>query len=376
MAPNQHCSYADLVDRIDHIDPKKYAATRNFLDGHVTWLSPFITHGILNTKQLGHALISKYGAQHSYKFLSELGWREFYHRTWQAQGNNIHSDIKRPQENVIRSEIPTVFLNAKTGINAVDTSITTLLETGTIHNHARMWLASLIANICQTQWQEPAAWMYYHLLDGDLASNSLSWQWIAGTFSHRKYIANQENINRYSHTSQQNTPIDLDYSQLSERTTPNHWAERYNWRNAHPTTQLPTTTLRQPIKSNETVALHSIWNLSQDFAKCHTDRHILVLEPSHFERFPISQKRINFILHWAKQIPNIEILSDEITQLPGDLTNAHLIHQEHPACLHWPGQKREREWLFPETTRAYASFSSFWKHAQQEVGLKKHKTHQ
>mgnify|MGYP006195700273 CR=1 FL=1 len=60
-----------------------------------------------------------------------------------------------------------------------------------------MYLAAMVCNNAKSHWLTPARWMYYHLLDGDLASNALSWQWVAGTFSHKKYIANQQNINKY-----------------------------------------------------------------------------------------------------------------------------------------------------------------------------------
>ncbi|MEO5685193.1 MAG: FAD-binding domain-containing protein [Chitinophagaceae bacterium] len=65
---------------------------------------------------------------------------------------------------------------AKTGITAIDEQITLLYETGYMHNPVRMYLAGITCNIGKAHWLQPARWMYYHLLDGDLASNSLSWQ--------------------------------------------------------------------------------------------------------------------------------------------------------------------------------------------------------
>jgi deoxyribodipyrimidine photo-lyase len=63
-----------------------------------------------------------------------------------------------------------------------------------------MYIASLACNVAQSQWRIPAKWMYYHLLDADWASNALSWQWVAGTNSNKKYFANQNNINKYCFT--------------------------------------------------------------------------------------------------------------------------------------------------------------------------------
>ena len=84
-----------------------------------------------------------------------------------------------------------------------------------MHNHLRMYTAAICCNIGQYHWLQPAKWMYYHLLDGDWGSNALSWQWVAGTNSHKKYIANQENINKYCFTKDENTFLDKSYAELS-----------------------------------------------------------------------------------------------------------------------------------------------------------------
>ena len=65
-------------------------------------------------------------------------------------------------------------------------------------NHARMWLASYVVHVRKVHWRAGADWLYAHLLDGDLASNHLSWQWVAGTGSHKPYLFNAENVARYA----------------------------------------------------------------------------------------------------------------------------------------------------------------------------------
>ena len=95
-------------------------------------------------------------------------------------------------------------MEAKTGIQAIDKSIESLFETGYMHNHSRLYLATLTCNIGKSYWLHPAKWMYYHLLDGDWASNACSWQWVAGANSSKKYFANQENINKYTASKQLN----------------------------------------------------------------------------------------------------------------------------------------------------------------------------
>ena len=89
-----------------------------------------------------------------------------------------------------------------------------------MHNHLRMYVASIACNIGKADWQLPSQWMYYHLLDGDLASNTCSWQWVAGSFSSKKYYCNQENINRYTCSDQRNTFLDMSYPELTTMKVP------------------------------------------------------------------------------------------------------------------------------------------------------------
>ena len=73
-----------------------------------------------------------------------------------------------------------------------------LYATGMLHNHARMWLASYVVHVRKVHWRAGADWLYGHLLDGDLASNHLSWQWVAGTGSAKPYLFNAENVARFA----------------------------------------------------------------------------------------------------------------------------------------------------------------------------------
>jgi deoxyribodipyrimidine photo-lyase len=80
----------------------------------------------------------------------------------------------------------------------MDGFIAELHSSGWLHNHARMWLASYLVHWRRVRWQTGARWFLRHLLDGDPASNNLSWQWVASTFSHKPYVFNRSNLERYS----------------------------------------------------------------------------------------------------------------------------------------------------------------------------------
>jgi deoxyribodipyrimidine photo-lyase len=98
-----------------------------------------------------------------------------------------------------------------------------LYDTGYLHNQARMKLAAYVVHWRRVRWQAGAAWMLSRLLDGDLASNNLSWQWVASTFAAKPYLFNQENLQFVSRgrfagvTPDGSSPFAGDYDELARR---------------------------------------------------------------------------------------------------------------------------------------------------------------
>jgi deoxyribodipyrimidine photo-lyase len=188
------------------INPVQYAKTRNFGSGAVTHLSPYISRGVVSTRQVYEYILTLGLSGHETgKLIQELAWRDYWQQVWVAKEDQIHTDLKNQQQPISNHQVPSAIINACTGIEAVDHAIRELYKTGYMHNHMRMYVASICCNIANSHWLAPAKWMYAHLLDGDLASNQLSWQWVAGVFSNKKYYANQENINTFFDSSQKNT---------------------------------------------------------------------------------------------------------------------------------------------------------------------------
>ena len=104
---------------------------------------------------------------------------------------------------------------ARTGQHWLDTIAKELTQTGYLHNHMRMWMASYLVHYQKLHRKKLADWTYYHFLDGELSSNHLSWQWVASTFSSKPYIFNADNMNRYrpNHHPKQ---LNLDYPELEK----------------------------------------------------------------------------------------------------------------------------------------------------------------
>lgn len=204
-----------LAARLDAIDLEAYARTRNHLDGAVTKLSPYLTHGFTSVPEVIAAIRSRGPLDLRHKFIFELAWREYFHHVWTRLGHQIFTTLRSPPGLNYRAQLPEDLLTASTGINIIDHAVRTLYDTGYLHNHARMWLASYAVHLRKVDWLAGADWMYGHLLDGDLPSNHLSWQWVAGTLTGRPYLFNADNVSRYAPSlASRRSAIDQDYDQL------------------------------------------------------------------------------------------------------------------------------------------------------------------
>jgi len=153
-----------------------------------------------------------------HKFVFELGWRDYFRHVWRHRGEAILQSLHEgplPDEAYAR-ELPADIRQACTGVPVVDQAVRALYASGTLHNHARMWLASYVVHVRKAHWRCGADWLYGHLLDGDLASNHLSWQWVAGTASRKPYLFNADNVARYAPVSWHSpgSVIDTSYEEL------------------------------------------------------------------------------------------------------------------------------------------------------------------
>ena len=360
-------SYSDILQRIKNIDPIKYGATRNFLDGKVTYLSPYISRGVISTRYiLSEVLKRGYHPQHIEKFIQELAWRDYWQQIWMAKGDAIDSDLKQAQVAVTNHALQKAIRNGLTGIKAIDNAIVEFYQTGYLHNHIRMYIASLACNLGQSHWKLPAQWMYYHLLDGDWASNALSWQWVAGTNSNKKYVANQDNINTYCHTQQQGTFLDVSYAELQEMSIPEALIDLVT---PELVTPLPEKRAIQ-VDITRPTYIYNFYNLDPLWKKHTKANRVLLLEPSHFRKYPISKKSIDFMLSLAENISDIQIFVGEFHELANTYKLRDIHYKEHPFNEHYEGNKEPRDWMFA-VEGYYPSFFSFWKKCKKELQYRK-----
>lgn len=210
--------------RIAAISPSAYARTRNALDGSVTRLSPYLTHGIISLPEAAAQVACKHRLSYADKLVFEFGWREFFHHVWAMTPNadDILQDM-RPAllpRSAYADVLPADLREGRTGVPCIDAAVCELYATGYVHNHARMWLASYCVHLRKVHWRAGADWLYGHLLDGDLPSNHLSWQWVAATFSAKPYLFNADNVAQHAPQSDwkrwhsRRTVIDQSYEAL------------------------------------------------------------------------------------------------------------------------------------------------------------------
>lgn len=217
--------------KLQNIEPIAYARTRNFGDGKISRLSPYIHHGVLSLNEVrNHALTTCKQPEQISKFIQELAWRDFWQRVLMHHPEWAWENVEDYKTGFSVKDygdtLPDDIAQGRTGVACLDAFIHELTTTGYIHNHARMYLASYIVHFRRIKWQAGARWFLQHLLDGDVASNNLSWQWVASTFSHKPYIFNLENVDKYFSKQVDTTPdhnqlLDASYEVLQLRLFPN-----------------------------------------------------------------------------------------------------------------------------------------------------------
>ncbi|MDE2607595.1 MAG: deoxyribodipyrimidine photolyase [Burkholderiales bacterium] len=272
------------LERIDAVRPGDYARTRNALEGAVTCLSPYITHGLVNLREVlaGACARSPLDVQH--KLVQELGWREYFRHVWQHRGSGIFDSLHEGvlPEAAYAALVPADVRQAATGVPVIDTAVRTLYATGYLHNHARMWLASYLVHVRKVHWRVAADWLYGHLLDGDLGSNHLSWQWVAGTGSSKPYLFNADNVARFAPAAWHSpgSVIDQSYEVLDRiaRQPMRSGSDDYEARGAVPASIEPPLESQPPSDIGATLP----------DARVVQDRHVWLVHPWNLGDLPVS----------------------------------------------------------------------------------------
>ncbi|TWX38884.1 DNA photolyase [Frigoribacterium sp. ACAM 257] len=196
------------LDALDDFVPRAggaYARDRNHDLGpsrsNVSGLSPYLRHRLLTEQEVVAAVLEDHTPGAAEKFVQEVFWRTYW-KGWLEQNEEVWRRYRLEVRDLLAGELPDGYEAAvagRTGIDAMDAWVRELVDTGYLHNHTRMWFASIWVFTLGLPWQLGADFFYRHLLDGDAASNTLSWRWVAGLQTKGKtYLATASNISRFT----------------------------------------------------------------------------------------------------------------------------------------------------------------------------------
>ncbi len=194
----------------------EYSKLRNFDFGpekrsNISCLSPYITHGVINEKEVIQKALRKFSFSKNEKFIQEVLWRTYW-KGWLELRPNVWTDylveLKQIRNEFKNNQDYLSAIEGKTNIDCFNRWVTELKENNYLHNHTRMWFASIWIFTLELPWQLGAEFFMKHLFDGDAASNTLGWRWVAGIQTQGKhYLASEWNIKKFTNNRFQNIQL-------------------------------------------------------------------------------------------------------------------------------------------------------------------------
>ena len=206
----------EKLDRFVERNLSDYSKLRNFDFGpdkrsNVSCLSPYITHGVLNEVEIIKKSLAKYSFNKNEKFIQEVLWRTYW-KGWLELRPSVWSDyiisLNSIREKYKEDVNYLKAIKGKTNIECFDEWVKELKTHNYLHNHTRMWFASIWIFTLDLPWQLGAEFFLKHLYDGDAASNTLGWRWVAGIQTQGKhYLASEWNIKKFTNNRFQNIKL-------------------------------------------------------------------------------------------------------------------------------------------------------------------------
>ena len=184
-----------------------YSKLRNFDYGpdkrsNVSCLSPYVTHGVISEVELIKKSLNKYSFAKNEKFIQEIMWRTFW-KGWMELRPDVWADyllkLNQIKDKYKNDQDYKKAVEGSTEIQCFNEWVGELKENNYLHNHARMWFASIWIFTLELPWELGAEFFMQHLFDGDPASNTLGWRWVAGIQTQGKnYLASEWNIKKFT----------------------------------------------------------------------------------------------------------------------------------------------------------------------------------
>jgi len=212
-------SRAKAVDKLNTFVEQNlsdYSKLRNFDFGpsnrsNVSCLSPYITHGIINELEVINKSLKKFSFANNEKFIQEVLWRVYW-KGWLELRPDVWSDylieLDKIKKEFKNNQSYLDAIEGKTNVDCFNQWVIELKESNYLHNHTRMWFASIWIFTLELPWQLGAEFFMQHLYDGDAASNTLGWRWVAGIQTQGKhYLVSEWNINKFTNNRFKNIKL-------------------------------------------------------------------------------------------------------------------------------------------------------------------------
>ncbi|MDA9167419.1 DNA photolyase [Candidatus Pelagibacter sp.] len=212
-------SRAKAVDQLNNFIEQNlsdYSKLRNFDFGpdnrsNISCLSPYITHGIINELEVVDKSLKKFSFAKNEKFIQEVLWRVYW-KGWLELRPDVWSDylieLGKIKDEFKNNQSYLDAIEGKTKVDCFNQWVIELKESNYLHNHTRMWFASIWIFTLELPWQLGAEFFMQHLYDGDAASNTLGWRWVAGVQTQGKhYLASEWNINKFTNNRFKNIKL-------------------------------------------------------------------------------------------------------------------------------------------------------------------------
>tara|TARA_B100001540_G_C15772739_1_gene627185 strand:+ start:212 stop:1354 length:1143 start_codon:yes stop_codon:yes gene_type:complete len=289
----------------------EYAKLRNFDFGtndrkNISGLSPYVTHGVVNEAELIKKVLKKHLFSKSEKFIQEVLWRVYW-KGWLELRPDVWNDylvnLKKLREKYYSDKVYLNAVEGNTNIRCFNDWVKELKKTNYLHNHTRMWFASIWIFTLNLPWELGAEFFLKHLYDGDSASNTLSWRWVAGIQTPGKYyLASEWNIKKFTNNRYEKIL-------LNENPRTNVINKIY--------TETKNNFLNPELIKNKVLFIFDN-NLSFDFSdfKDHKFKKIFIINSSENRNIILSQNVVKFkhllIQDQLKRLNNLSIDSEII----------------------------------------------------------------
>ena len=210
------------LDNFINAELPNYNFKRNFDLGpedksNVSCLSPYISHRLITEYEVAKIVLAKFPYQKVEKYIQEIFWRVYW-KGWLELRPQVWSDFTEDLKALKEDDNYKKAINGETQIKCFNDWVNELKKNNYLHNHTRMWFASIWIFTLNLPWQKGAEFFMKHLFDGDAASNTLSWRWVAGLQTKGKhYVAQAWNISKFTNNKYQNVKLNENALPLTDK---------------------------------------------------------------------------------------------------------------------------------------------------------------